>query len=193
MGVLAGWISSYSNWILQFGAIGWVFSGLMATLSILAIFALVFWCRFQWIRGRVIAEWRNRVDSIDPMADTYSKKRIKIADIVDPITNSIEGKTFTDCDLIGPANLIFLNNNSFNGCAFVDCDAVPLKHDGMLLNAVAIVKVNVVRGRIANCTLFVPPPLVPIFRKMGIGFTSLAIDEPQPNQPLQSTGAEVQK
>jgi len=45
-------------------------------------------------------------DRIDPMQSVFERKRILITDLLPPIGRSIVGKSFTDCEIVGPANVV---------------------------------------------------------------------------------------
>lgn len=174
---ISAWLANKIEWINQFGAFGWwsaaLLGALCATLTLLAFSSL----RLSWHKGSAIRRWKESVDSIDPMLKSFDKKRIDISDVKDPITNSISDKTFTDCDLLGPANLMFSGVINLDRVQFINCDVVPIKDGVWLFNVIEMKDVNVISGRIHRCTLFVSSGSLPDFRKLGVEFVSIATDE----------------
>lgn len=79
--------------------------------------------------------------NFNPLETTFERKRIYVDDLVLPSHPLIDGKTFVDCDIIGPANIYFSYGNNiptlrppnidmvcldpaktfFNGFAFSNC------------------------------------------------------------------------
>lgn len=74
MGVITGWISTYSEWVGRFGVVGWVFSGLLAAGLTAIVILLAVIIRLQWIKGRAINKWSEKVDDINPLDDQFHKK-----------------------------------------------------------------------------------------------------------------------
>jgi hypothetical protein len=66
---------------------------------------------------------RHNLDS------TFERRRIYVNDFVLPSHPYIDGKTFIDCDIIGPANIYFQNNNQANPVRPPTIDAICLHPD----------------------------------------------------------------
>ena len=175
-GVVAGWISSYSEWVSRFGAVGWILTGLVAAIAFGIMSMCVGFARYIWIKGSVVRKWQEAVDYINPLDDEFSRKRIKISDLADPISNQIRDKTFINCDLIGPANILIVNSN-VTGVHFVNCEGIPIKSDVEILTAIVLMNCTISGGRIANATIFAPPQLVPTLQSIGMELKGYTRDE----------------
>jgi hypothetical protein len=176
-GGMTGWLSTGVDWINQFGWFGWWAAFLVGCFLSAAALALLSVFRYYWVRGRAMDRWSITTSDINPLDDTFHKRRIKIVDLIDPADNAISGKTFTDCDLVGPANIVLLGGSSYSHVGFVSCDVVPTRRKTSILNAVKIQNISVVRGRFVGVTIFVPPPTIPMFREMNAPFVSFTEDE----------------
>jgi hypothetical protein len=93
---------------------------------------------------------------------TFTQRRINIYDLVSPIDQSIKGKTFIDCEFIGPANIFIIQSRTgevfFNGvtfaltylCKYRDIGKMPLG------NFVIFEDCQLVRGTIFKAFIFIP-------------------------------------
>jgi len=154
--VLVGYLSSTVAWINQYGAFGWVVSGVLAFLagSVALLCLATAWGGFE--RSRATRKWMGDVSQVNPMRPSFQSERISISDLAHPIDNTIKGKVFNQCELIGPSNVFFLTGNSVNNPLFMNCDTVIIKDDCFLNNVVKIVNCSFIGGEIWNCTFFMP-------------------------------------
>ncbi len=187
VGSLTAYLASVSNWINSFGYFAWVLAGLTAGVLALGIILMFFAIRFQITRSSAILLWQERSDTINPLDTEFFKKRISLAGLADPIDKSINGKTFTDCDLLGPCNLYIYHDVSFIKLGFVNCDIVALttnpKPNFRIANCIGITNSQITGGRIANMTIFVAPNIVPMFLEMGmIPITDYVTLSPENNE-----------
>jgi len=105
-GVMA-WAAKATALFADYAPFSWVGMGLLGFLMMAASLALVgvMRSRFQ------LVALRNKVavaDFVDPMAKTFERKRVYIRDLQPPLQGPITNKVFIDCDLIGPANIVFV-------------------------------------------------------------------------------------
>lgn len=190
MGFVAGWVASYSSWVAQFGAIGWLISGLVSALLFAVIAAVSAIARHQWVKAAALNKWKKDVDQINPLESEFSKKRIKILDIADPITQTIFQKHFIGCDLIGPANIV-IQGGSITHSGFINCDVIPMRDGVQLANAIALRECIVSRCRIANVTIYADQQGVDAFRQLGrVEFAAYTKDELLSPPPPSGIGEE---
>jgi hypothetical protein len=71
---------------------------------------------------------------------------------------------------------------------FVDCDIVVVRPDRPVRNVVAFQEVELIRGEVVNCTIFVAPDMIDKLLDMPGAFSiSLTGDPKFDNQSPQST------
>jgi len=183
MGVITGWLSGGVEWISQFGWFGWWISFLIGTLLSALCLAALAWMWSLWSNTRARRKWSQQTDQINPLDPEFTRRRIKLIDLANPLSRRIVRKKFIDCELMGPANLVVIGASSFNAVAFQNCDIVVLREDGQIANVIGLEQVDVLGGSIWQCTLFIRPALVPAFKEMGGNFITATGDEP-PHTPL---------
>ncbi|WP_170005135.1 hypothetical protein [Pseudopontixanthobacter vadosimaris] len=179
-GVLSGWFSSGVALIDRFGPYGWFTAALVGALCAAAIFALVGYSKKRFAEAKLI----NRVsadrptDAINPLEKDFHRQRISIKDIAHPLTRTVAGKEFTDCELVGPANIFFLRNCHLNGVGFGNCEFILTKTELVLNNVIPFQDVSIRGGDILSVTVFVHPSNFDQIKSVpGITFLNQTGDE----------------
>lgn len=130
VGLLTAYLSSGVAWISQFGGFGFLLSGLIG----FAVTSFGLSQAARWKLYRVEAKNRARLmgdgSPFDPMARVYENKRIYLRDLAPLGRRQVRGKTFINCEIIGPGTAVlllqsdltkpphaFTGNNTFD----VDC------------------------------------------------------------------------
>jgi hypothetical protein len=177
------YLSTITGWLSALGAAG-IFGASVLTviviwLGIAAAQVLRIKVRTQKAELDAFNKWKEQVSQINPLSSNYNGIRIAINDLVHPIRRSIENKTFTDCELIGPSNLVLIGNGNYVNVEFNNCYIVVLKPADRILmhNAVRLSNVNIFRSAIWNATIFISGRDVKTFAAMGAVFVSLTGDQ----------------
>ncbi len=184
------YLASITDWMAKWGPFGIGAAGLAAALSTLVGLA---WASSLRAQAKVrsaeavaVEKWKERVDDVNPLAPEFHTKRLRVSDIAHPITRRIARKRFIDCELMGPANLLFHQNVHATGVMMMNCDLVVV--NGMaglpVFNVIVVEDVTILNGTIGLCTLFIPPGLVPQFAAMGGRFLNKTGDPQIDNAPL---------
>jgi hypothetical protein len=123
---LPAWAVKSAQIFSQYSPLSWVVAGFCG-LILWVIVRLIwqFGSRIA-VRAKYDAKFLDRGDRINPLDLTFERKRILINDFVLPSHPLIDGKTFIDCDLIGPATIYFNYNNQANPLRPPRIDAVWL-------------------------------------------------------------------
>ena len=184
-GVVTGWAASAANLFPQYAPFSWVLAGLLGALIASLAAMCVGWLRYAVVKATAVAKWRDRVDSINPLDAAFHAKRISWQDIAHPISRKVERKRFTECDLLGPANIVMMGTGTVYGVHFFDCDIVVARPDAVLFNVIALENVEIIGGTMWRCTIIIPPEQVPTFQKQMVGnrFVTLTGVAELDNQP----------
>ena len=136
------YLSAVTEWTAALGPAG---VGAIGLLSALIAYIAISYAqllrakrRAQDTEARAIDHWQHQTDAINPLDDTFHRKRINLADLAHPTKRKIIGKKFTDCQLVGPANLFIFHNTTFFNVGFIDCDIVLTKQDAVLSNVTGL-------------------------------------------------------
>ncbi len=184
------YLASATEWLSSWGPAGIGAVGLAsALLTWLALAGASLWrakALERRARAHAISQWKEQVDSFNPLEDMFNKKRMRVVDLANPITHQINKKNLIDCELLGPANIYFVGKNALNNTTLVDCDIVVLRRSKKLriVNVVRVQDVTMVGGAILRCTIFIRQAEVPHFVKMGASFMTLTGVEEIDNQLL---------
>jgi hypothetical protein len=102
---IAGWASHATESLKLYQPLSWVAAALLGGLIWMLAYAAWSRARLWVINGTINQNFYKSDDRINPMEITFREKRINIADLASPIEPFVKGKTFIDCELIGPANI----------------------------------------------------------------------------------------
>ena len=156
VGLIASWSATYSDWVSQFGAIGWLFAGLIACLLTALVALTAARIRLAWVRASVTRRWQETVDAFNPLDSYFNRIRLRLSDLADFVTNSVEGKRFTECDILGPASVVLSGSAEIFSIDFRNCDFVPHDENVVIYNATYLVNCSLSHSRLAKITIYVP-------------------------------------
>lgn len=131
---LPAWAVRAAQIFSEYAPASWVIAG-FGGLIIWAI-ARLLWQLANRLRIRNLWDIRNleRGSLINPLDLTFERKRIRLDEFALPSHTVIEGKTFIDCDIIGPANIYFHASNLANPIRVPKVDAVWLAPKAIFTN-----------------------------------------------------------
>jgi MFS family permease len=159
-GALSGALSMSVKWINQFGWFGWWLSFLIGSVLTATVIALFSFAKLQLAQARAYDRFPRNLDSINPLENTFHKRRISLSDLQQPLNGPITGKRFTDCELVGPGVIFFSRGMNINGINFTQCDMLPTKRNLLLLNALIFEDCQLLGGSIIGATILLHPDIV---------------------------------
>jgi len=125
-GALMTYIAAVSEALSNYGPVGWGAVGI-ATVLVLSLAVLLF-SFGKKIRVRAAYDALNleKGSLVNPLDSTFVGKRILLNDFVLPSFPIIDGKTFVDCELVGPACIYLQFGNQINEPKAPRMDAIWL-------------------------------------------------------------------
>jgi hypothetical protein len=177
--VAGSWLASSSAWLHQYGPYAWLVAGLLCGLLFAGIFSLLAWSRIKLAHAAAVRKWTNQVAStVNPLEREYHKKRILWSDLVHPVSRQIEQKQFTDCELIGPINIMLLADIEMSHVTYMNCDFVLVSDEVLAYNTIGLSGIVMRGGSVSSTTFFIHPRnLEPFKRTAGLRFLNLTGDK----------------
>jgi len=164
MGAITAWLASAAEWLEAYGPLGWWLAGisvfLFTLMTLMLLLLLMSFFRFKLVEAKAIKNWNERTSDINPLDNEFSKVRIRILDLVSPIDGCIDNKKFSDCEIIGPANIFFYGGGGIYGCVFSKLDLVLCKDDSEINNIIPISNFQFVNCRFHRVTFYLSPSTV---------------------------------
>lgn len=154
---LPAWAVGATHAFAQYSPASWVIAGFCGMLFAAVIYAIIAWSRVKWVRSKYDARMLPRSGPIDPMSATFERVRIYLSDFALPSHPLVEDKTFIDCEIIGPANVLVLYANNVTEQRAPSCDAVLLKEDANPMNGYIFRSCTFRRCSFQRITLFFQP------------------------------------
>ena len=158
--VVGGLMSSYAafvtNALQPYAPFSWVAAGIMAALLVAC--ALLAAAK----AADVIAHW-NFVRKLaagpapfNPLSDHFERQQIKLADFRNPFNLVHSGKTFINCEIIGPGVIFFTGNSVLQDIGFINCDCVAVREGAFVQNLMAFDSAVLRGGKIYGATVLFP-------------------------------------
>jgi hypothetical protein len=167
--LLIGWAMSFgvpawATWAMTalqvWAPLSWVVAGFSGMLVAAAIYAIVARARLWFVNAKAADEFYKQTDRINPLDNTFRNRRIRIADLAPPFEPVIKGKTFIDCELIGPANAGLTSTVpgalTITGAHLINCGACKVKNAVFISTGIMLEDCTIVRGKIFRVTFFIP-------------------------------------
>ena len=132
-GAMSGWAAWATDALKAYAPFSYVFSFILGACIVALIFSAFGWFRYAVSRASYLNRLTMPTASVDPFQSVFSQKRIDPQFLAEPITRIVDGKTFVNCELIGPGSIVF-SGCSFQGKTKVgNCDFVQFEQ-GLTLN-----------------------------------------------------------
>lgn len=133
---LPAWGLRAAGMFSEYAPFSWVVAG-FAGLLLYAIAVFIYGTGQQRsVRSRYDARFMQETGGVDPLARVFQGKRIYLNDFVLPSQPQVIGKTFVDCEIVGPANMYFEFDNSVDDVQPGLVDAVALSGERQFFNGV---------------------------------------------------------
>ena len=152
--VAIGYLAKGAHWIGQFGPFGWASAGTIAFLVISAGLRLAVSAYEKLVMSRAEAKWARDAHSTNPMKNHFENERFSLRDIAHPISQRIKGKSFKNCELIGPQAIVFTGTGLVRGVGFHDCDFVHVRDGALIKNIIVLEDCSIDGGSIWRSTIF---------------------------------------
>ena len=180
---LPAWAVRAANLFAEYSPLSWVAAGFAGLFLGAFIFALIAWARSKWVRARYDAKMIAGGSYVDPMAKTYEDRRIFLNEFCLPSHPLIEKKTFINCQIIGPANIVLETGNNVQDATYPISDAVLMKPDHKLFNAVIVRNCIFRQCSFQRVTFLVPAAEYEAARNWHL-FNWITRDAPPPPPPI---------
>ena len=134
--VLPAWATEAAGVFSEYAPLSWVVAGFAGLLAYALAVFIYGTGQQRSVRSRYDAKFMQETGGVDPLARVFEGKRIYLNDFVLPSQPQVIGKTFVDCEIVGPANMYFASDNSVDDVQPGLVDAVALSGERQLHNGV---------------------------------------------------------
>lgn len=186
-GAVVAWAAWITGPLQQYAPASWVVAGLLSAFLTAVVILMVVIGREKLQRIR----FHNSVFSasqINPLDVIFNGRRIRVVDLAPPIGPFIDGRTFIDCEIIGPANVMF-DQCHFQNCGGEIVDGIVIKSSFQPRNGFGFRGCTFTRCRFYLMTFMVPEPDFQFFLRNHSGLNWITERPDQPSLPI--SGAPV--
>ncbi len=159
-GVVMTYASSLTNWLAEWGPVGWVAIGIGTALITSLVFSGTRFLLAKRSLSDATAEMvktRANMSSVNPLAKTYEYEKIDIRELVTPLTNVVSGKTFVGCQIVGPVNFLLFGTTNIMNPKGQACEAVYADNEVYISNVVEVLDCDFRDCEFYNITFIVLP------------------------------------
>lgn len=128
------WATRAAGVLSEYAPLSWVVAGFVGLLAYAVAVALYGYGQSRAVRARYDSKFLAETGGVDPLAKVFEGKRIYLNDFILPSNPFVDGKTFVECEIVGPANIFFQINNAVNNVRPGMVDAVALADGGQFYN-----------------------------------------------------------
>jgi membrane protein implicated in regulation of membrane protease activity len=178
-----GWAASAAEWLTDYGALAWVVAASLGAAFFILLALGYAKAREKITRTSIERRFFQQPDRVNPLQPEFRHQRIRLADFVSPIEPVIRGKSFTECEIIGPANIVFNSTGPGRGvmlhCELSSTCGILVREGAPAINAIQLVDCNLQRCKLHQVTLLIPEGAYEWAQQQFAGITWLT-PEPQP-------------
>jgi len=150
------YLAAVTEWLRPWGPVGWGVIGLL-TFLLVAIVLVAGRAIAAWAASRrALARYTEAAVStvkINPLDNEFVRQRINLSDFYHPHFRLNASKHFRECELFGPALIVFQGNGSLSSPTMVDCDIVIVAQGSMVHGAIGFLDTEFHRCAFYNVTL----------------------------------------
>jgi hypothetical protein len=178
--------ASITEWLKDWGPVAYVAIGIITASVIALVSALVQLVHaklsLRQHEARYFHFLEKAQNTFNPRTKQHYKEVLKISDMFSPISSAIEGKSFDDCDFIGPGAIILITANTVSQNVFYDQgDIVFVPKGTQVVGALALIDCTIKNSRFWRVS-FVTDNEVELNWFLEIGFRD-------PRVPVKSTNS----
>jgi hypothetical protein len=190
-GGLMTYLAALTAWLKPYAPFSWGLAFLLGVLFLSVVFLAINKAREVLLRITISrAYYSSHVTTMNVLESTFQRERININDFVHPFHRIVKGKTFIDCEIIGPANVIF-QSTPRGGSAMSKCDldgsrAVVIKEHIPVPFSIVLLDCTFLRCTIFGLTIFATEAARPVFAEMPEEFWLTPTGPPAAPPPAQA-------
>lgn len=133
---LPAWAARATGMFSEYAPLSWVVAGFAGVMAYAIVVFIYGTGQQRSVRSRYDAKFMNETGGVDPLARVFEGKRIYLNDFVLPSNPKVIGKTFVDCEIVGPTNMYFEIDNTVHDIQNGLVDAVALNGERRFDNGV---------------------------------------------------------
>lgn len=152
---LPAWGVRSLNLFSELAPLSWIIAGMGGFLVFCIGYFFASLARRWAIRSKYDDRAMSKGSFVNPTERVFEKQRIFLNDFALPSNPFIQGKTFIDCEIIGPSNILLAAGNNIKEPMLPDCDAAVLPPETQIHNSYSFVGCTFQRCSFQRITFFV--------------------------------------
>jgi hypothetical protein len=148
-----GWAASVTNALRILAPFSWVMGALLGSLVFASAYALWAKAQLNVARYRMARAIESSDSAINPLEETFVKQKINLMDFRQIVPGEkVVSKTFSGCDLVGPATILLTNNSTLQHNQLTGCDFVMISDTARVQSVMVFEGTTISRCRVFGVT-----------------------------------------
>ena len=157
---LFAWAAQATDRFAPYSPYSWICGGLIGLLILSILLLCIAKANESFINAGIRRKHSQNGDRLNPLSTQFDSQRVFISDLVSPADHKVSGKTFIDCELIGPANIGFFaskpGGTSIAHCGFINCVGAVVTNNVFVPAAIGFEDCTFLRCKFVSLLLLVP-------------------------------------
>ena len=132
--VLPAWAAEATGVFAEYAPLSWVVAGFVGLFAYSICVAMYGFGASRVVKSKYDTKFLIETGGVDPMSRVFEDKRIFLNDFVLPSSPVVDGKTFVNCEIVGPANVFLAAGNGIDEVKPGLVDAVALSGENPFYN-----------------------------------------------------------
>ena len=175
---LPAWATWASRMFSDYAPLSWVIAGFSGLLVYAACVAMHGFGRHRTVRSRYDEKFLSGTGGVDPLSKVFEGKRIFLNDFILPSNPLVNGKTFVDCEIVGPANIYLDHDNNINEIQAGKVDAVALSGKNQFINGFVFTSCTFRKCTFHRITLFFHPEEARLIAGLDLNWLNWIVELP---------------
>jgi hypothetical protein len=123
---LATYLAYLTEPLAAYRPLSWLVAGMAGGLVFACLIALVSFSYRCIAQARLAHALAIEPKNINPLAEKFDRQQIRLSDFASPITQEYAGKTFIDCEFVGPGVIFFYRGVGLQEWRIEACDFIAV-------------------------------------------------------------------
>jgi hypothetical protein len=162
-GIVVGWVAYATKILKPYAPVSWVLAAFVGAIFFCLVLLLAMQIWNASIRATASRRFYESGERINPTQNVFQAVRVKISDLTPPVGQKITGKTFVDCEIVGPSNIVLSGTTRLTDSGFDHLDCIILNGHVPVFNGVEFNNCSFLRCNFFLISVLVPEPFVSTF------------------------------
>jgi hypothetical protein len=121
------YLASITKWLNHYGPVAWGAVGIGSALVVALITYIMSIAKKYRANAYYLQESAKPTEHVNPLESSFERKRFRVHEFFSSFLLINKGKSFTECDIVGPGSIALIQNCTVTDAHLLQCDIVVVK------------------------------------------------------------------